>query len=80
MGCTGVPAADAEGEDRAAVRADGRAGRLGRRVGPGDGGFVRSIGILSGVDLFALIIFLGLKHHFSGLLSFLASLTSCTQE
>ena len=49
-------------------------------MGPGDGGFVRSIGILSGVDLFALIIFLGLKHHFSGLLSFLASLTSCTQE
>ena len=49
-------------------------------MGPGDVGFVRSIGISSGVDLFALIVFLGLKHHFSGLLSFLAPLTFCTQD
>ena len=76
----GVPVPNTRGEDRAAVRADGRGGRLGRRGGLADGSFVCSVGILSGVDLLALIAFITLKHHFSGLLSFLASRTFCTQH
>lgn len=79
VGCTGVPAPDTGGEGRAAVRADGGGKCLAGGWGLEVEALVRSTGVLCGVDYFC-VVFTGLKHHFSGLLSFLASLTICTQD